>query len=397
MNTAAKFPAECGEKCIKCGACVQKCPAKALELVPDGFETELHFRPDQCINCGACKVVCPVNKCVQTASPKEALVATATNQTIRENSASGGAFSALAKDIISQGGIVYGAAWTNEWCVSQKRIFSENQIPLLQGSKYVRSEPGQTFLRAKEDLESGKQVLYSGTPCLIAGLRAFLQKEYPNLLTCDVICHGTPNAKVFSNYINFKFVQRGINIDSLKFRAHIKNKPGCYGLIHYNKCGIHRKRVWLWQSDPYYYMYMMGKIYQSHCYVCPFASKNRVSDITLGDPWGLESVLKRKPGNISLILCNTRKGFQYVNKIEGLRKSNVNVKSAIEGNGQLNQPVVKPLDYDDIVRKYQENGAGYLECYFKKHAPKSMRLKAWGAFYTPDTLKEIIHGLQNGK
>lgn len=394
MGTANNFPAECGMDCLRCGACVQKCPQKAIHLLPDGFQTKLYFDEKRCIQCGWCKKVCPVNNKVQRAVPIKAYVAVAKNKNVQRTSASGGAFASVAQDILEHGGVVFGASWTSNWRVYHQRVSTVEQLHILQGSKYARSEPLETFTEAKRDLDAGKTVLYSGTPCQIAGLKSFLGKEYSNLLTSDVICHGTPNSKLFSEYVEYlQKRNKKWHIEEVRFRAHWKDKPGYFGAIRYRKGKKEKTKTWLWQCDPYYYAYMMGMIYQEQCYTCPFACGQRVSDLTFGDPWGLEREMNLKTGNISLILCNTPKGVEAVNLCKRLRMTSAEVPKAIAGNGQLNHPVSKPDLYDSIVHKYLEEGVTVLMDLFKKASPV-FSLKAYLAFYTPEEAKEIIHRLK---
>ena len=154
-----------------------------------------------CIDCGLCEKTCPFLASLETKQPLHTYAAVNPNEEDRYNSSSGGIFTMLVRETIDNGGVVYGAVFDWDWSVHHIAIEREEDIPLLQGSKYIQSVIGGSFKSAKEQLQSGRNVLFSGTACQIAGLKNYLRKDYDNLLTVDVVCHGVPSPMIWQDYI----------------------------------------------------------------------------------------------------------------------------------------------------------------------------------------------------
>ena len=380
------------EYCILCGACQQACPREAITIEYSAANPEIVVETEKCIGCGLCDRVCPVEL---GQAPNRRVSISAffgiERDEQRKKSASGGAFYAIAKTVLLKGGSVYGAAWRSDWRVEQTRITQITELERLQGSKYLKSNPKNTYKEALDDLKSGRSVLYSGTPCIIAGLLGYLSKDYDNLITVDVVCHGTPSQIFFQDYIRYRSQKEHVQILDYCFRSHNGRNNGCYGRLKLKKGNREIEKPLLWQCDSYYYFYMHAMFYQEHCYRCPYARRDRISDITLGDFWGIEKVLAgKKAGSVSLILANSEKGLRQIENTPSLISEPVEVEQACNGNGQLNHPSECPQERADIIRGYEIEGYDYLQKRFD-NLPKAPKLKAVLAFYTPSRIKKTLH------
>ena len=189
--------------CCGCNACVQRCPKQCISMHEDeeGF---LYPRVDKtiCIECGLCEKVCPVINQNEPRKPLKVYAAYNKDEKIRRESSSGGVFTAIAEQVIDEGGIVFGACFDENWEVKHDYTETKEGLKAFRGSKYVQSRIKDNYQKAEHYLKEGRKVLFSGTPCQIAGLKKYLCKEYENLLTVDFICHGVPSPKVWRMYLN---------------------------------------------------------------------------------------------------------------------------------------------------------------------------------------------------
>ena len=193
------------QDCCGCSACMQICPKQSITMVTDN---EGFLYPEvnntTCIDCGLCEKVCPVLNQNDGSQPIEVYAAKNNNEQIRLKSSSGGIFTLLAEKIIAEGGVVFGAKFNTDWSVVHSYTETIDGLEDFRGSKYVQSSIGDNFLKAKQFLTDGRKVLFSGTPCQIAGLKHFLRKEYDNLLTIEVVCHGAPSPRVWKDYLEYR-------------------------------------------------------------------------------------------------------------------------------------------------------------------------------------------------
>lgn len=325
----------------------------------------------------------------------KAYVIQSKNKNIIEKSSSGGMFAELAKFVLSQNGVVFGCTMERvEEGFEVKHIYIENENNLykLQGSKYVQSKIGNTLKQAKEFLEQGRLVLYSGTPCQIAGLKAFLNnKEYDNLLTVDVSCTGTPSIEIFNDYIKFlenKYKQKIINFE---FRNKKKMGWSCGNAIITFKNG--KQKIIYNNISSFLNLFINKKIQAKRCQICQYTGLERISDITLADAWGIEqeySELLNKKFNknigISLILLNSEKGRLFFNFIQNkLVFQEININKMIKYNNPLNGFIEKQFDnyyleeyekqgYKGIENKFKVNiGKKYYYYIIKNHTPKFIK------------------------
>lgn len=188
--------------CCGCSACATCCPKHCISMEQDkkGFVYP-HVDENTCINCGLCEKVCPMLNPRKADTPVHEYAVQNKDEKVRSNSSSGGVFASLASSVIDSGGIVFGAAFDEDWNVHHTGVESEDMLFLLQGSKYTQSRIDDAYAKAEACLKAGRTVLFSGTPCQIAGLKGYLRKVYENLLTVDVVCHGAPSPKVWEEYL----------------------------------------------------------------------------------------------------------------------------------------------------------------------------------------------------
>lgn len=369
------------EDCCGCGACMNICPKSAITMRPDeaGF---LYPAIDDklCIECKACQKVCNYQNGHELNEPKKAFAAVNSNKKQLMLSASGGVFSAIATKILKEGGVVFGATLSFDNGYANPHhigIESINELPKLQGSKYVQSKIGDTYKQAKRYLSVGRTVLFSGTPCQIDGLYGYLKKDFDNLFTIDVICHGVPNEILFNGYLQAERKKRTAKeITGYAFRDKRKGW-GMNGRIDYirKKDGLRKSDFIPARLTSYNTFFLDGDIYRENCYSCIYARKDRSSDLTIGDYWGIEiehpELIKKEnldeSKGISCILANTEKGISLCENMEDtlqLYESEFNKVS--HKNGQLNRPSSKGIKREKVFAVYKSHGYNGVEKWFRK-------------------------------
>lgn len=358
------------ENCTGCGACVQRCPKQCISWTTKEFDFR-YPRIDEasCINCGLCEKVCPIDKELKAPTAQKTYAAVHKDSAVLEKSTSGGAFTALADTIFSRGGVVYGAAMLNGMQV--KHIRTEDKISFadLRSSKYLQSDTGTTYQMVEQDLKQGKVVLYSGTPCQIDGLKCFLRKEYENLYTADIVCHGVGSQAYFDKYMEFAKERYG-KIKALRFRAKEYAGWSCGGVVVVGTSNSEKKIPYR-DFDNYYYSYFLsGDIYRKCCYSCKYANTKRVGDFSLGDYWGVEALnlpLQTENG-CSLLLVNNQHAMQLLDEIESLDRVETTVEQAAHCNKQLNAPSKLMDSRQNRIGEYESmSGQQIQKEYLKNH------------------------------
>lgn len=302
------------EFCTGCRACEQLCPKHCITLKCDkeGFWVA-KINENTCINCGLCQKRCPQNNTPKKNQPIKVLAVRCKNDKVLKNSSSGGAFFTIAYNVLQENGVVFGAAYQEDWSVTHVAVHTKEELFKLQGSKYVQSDTLNTFLEVQTLLNNNKKVLFSGTPCQIGGLQNFLKKDYNNLITIDLICHGVPSPLLFKKYICWKNKQIGDKI----LRYNFRDKSNGWGLNYRyeTKAKIKTKTANL---DPYYYHFLKGNTYRECCYQCHYCTKERTGDITIGDYWGIEQEHPsfHSSKGVSVMLLNTEKATKWFKRIE---------------------------------------------------------------------------------
>lgn len=335
-------------KCTGCFACYNICPVSAIVMKEDLYGNIYpKVNKDKCINCGLCKKICPqINSKTVFIKPLNVYAMYSKNFEGRKNSSSGGIATIISEKIINEGGVVYGAAnLFDKKSFSFLRIDKIEDLYKLKGSKYVHCYINDTFRKVKKDLELNIKVLFIGTPCQIAGLLSFLKKKYDNLITIDLICHGVSSQKLlFEEFKEFKINEyhyitfRDIDGFGIKVYSNYNN---------YKNNRVYKK-INL-DNDFYMKNFLDGNIFRKNCYSCSYAQTNRISDITLGDFWGLNkksNIYDNENKGISLVISMTLKGNKIIEDImKDVKWEKRNIIEAVNGNKQLKNPSKKRFFY----------------------------------------------------
>lgn len=361
--------------CTGCAACMNRCPKQCIEMQPDDKLGHLYpvIDHDKCIDCGSCQKICPANHPLELQKPLMAYAGWDKNGNEYITSTSGGAASAFARFIIRQGGVVYGCAMLPNIEVKHIRVDNLDDIVKLKGSKYVQSTMGLTYRDVRDDLRMGRKVLFIGTPCQVAGVKSYIgEKNSDNLYTVDLICHGTPPLAFLKKHVLKK--TKGIIPDKILFRK------GAYLLLlllegkELYKSSLFEQRY----EDVYYNTFFDGFSYRDSCNACRYAQPNRISDVTIGDFWGLnENLPLEHPHGCSVLLPTSVKGIEL---IDGIRKEfnlfERTVDEAVNGNDQLRHP----KEADSRVRIFKKIspiigvGNAYRLCMIDKIARRKLRI-----------------------
>ena len=299
--------------CCGCGACAAACPTGAIRMETDaeGFAYPV-VDSERCIHCGACERACPADRPIpESETGPEAYYAYAKEEAVVRNSSSGGIFTALAEEILQENGLVFGAGYDKDYRVCHMAVASTEELYRLRTSKYVQSDLLDTFLQAKNALQEGKKVLFTGTPCQIAALKRYLGREYETLYTADIICHGVPSPLVWKTYL--EQVHPGKEIQRISFRD---KTFGWYGFSMRIDAEGEKPYIERATKDPYVRAFLANLTLRPSCYQCQYKTLDRFSDITMADYWGVELVhpeLKEQQG-VSLALVHSGKGRRLLNK-----------------------------------------------------------------------------------
>ncbi|MCK5236940.1 MAG: Coenzyme F420 hydrogenase/dehydrogenase, beta subunit C-terminal domain, partial [Deltaproteobacteria bacterium] len=311
------------EDCFGCTACSAICDFAAISMEKDveGFVYPIGDQ-DKCTDCDLCNKVCPAQSESfaknNTVSP-DCFAGWCRDEKIRKESSSGGVFTLLAEYVLDNNGFVCGASFDEDNRLKQVIIDDKKELPKLRGSKYIQCEMGDVFLRIKELLDENKVVLYVGTPCQVAGLHGFLRKDYDTLLSVDLLCHGTPSQKIFDRYME-EVGEGKDEISGISFRDKTtgwSNFSFCFS-FDYKKNNVQSKYLRQFRNTRYMVGLTKNLTLRPCCTSCAFATLPRVSDITLGDFWGIDSYDKNldDDGGTSMILVNNSKGRKLLEKIK---------------------------------------------------------------------------------
>lgn len=381
------------KKCTACGACVQKCPKKCIELSTDdnGFLYP-KINTDVCIDCNLCVKVCPIDDISLSVENKPASFACVnTKKTTLNQSTSGGIFAEIANYVLNKGGVVYGCSYEDHLQATHIRIDSHEKLHKLFGSKYVQSKTCNTFSECEKDLISGKLVLYSGTPCQIAGLKKYLQKDYVNLLTIDLVCHGVSSQSYFDAFIKYLESNENAICTNYSFRSKKNSGWSIAGIAEFkNTNGKIFSKKQFYFSNYYYFYYVNCSTYRDSCYSCQYADSKRVGDFTLGDFWGVEAIdlpFDIKNG-CSLVLVNSKKAFDVFKELD-INYHQVPLDFAIRNNCQLSAPSKPKYDRSELLREYREQTPELTQKNFKKKHKKQIFLGKL-KYLVPIEIKHIL-------
>lgn len=302
------------ECCCGCSACLQICPKQCITLYEDiqGFNYP-QVNTEDCIDCHLCEKVCPCLNQSNSQYPLKIYAAINPNEEVRMISSSGGIFTMLAEKIIDEGGVVFGARFDDNWLVKHDFVESKEDLHLFRGSKYVQSSIGDTYIQVRNFLMDGRFVLFSGTGCQVSGLKRFLLKDYANLITVDIVCHGVPSPKVWSSYLEH-VNPLNKRITYINMRDKSRGWSRYSYVINSNEETIYNDYA---ENSEYLRGFSSNLYLRPSCYSCPAKGGKANSDITLADCWGYENMCKDMYDDkgLSAIVCHSTKGEDFLNKI----------------------------------------------------------------------------------
>ena len=386
-------------QCCGCSACQDVCPKNAITMVEDK-EGLLYpvIDENKCIDCGMCCNVCPSINVKTKESLLKAYAAYNKNEKIRLKSSSGGIFTLIAEDILKKNGIVYGAAFDENFEVKHIRITNITELEKLRGSKYVQSNCNGIYSKCKRDLDSGMNVLFSGTPCQIEALKCYLKKSYDNLFCIDIICHGVPSRLVWRKYLQYRVNFAKSKIEQIAFR--LKNegwKQFAVQFVFANGTAYCQNL----HKDIFMRGFLKNLYLRPSCYACKFKTKERISDITLADFWGINNIYPDIDDDkgISLVIVHSIKGSNLFEKlktnmfcievnIDNAIKYNKSMIISVKNNIERNKFFSELLNYDYIetlIEKYSKDT-------FKEKLKKYLKviLLKFGIFnFIKTTLRKI--------
>lgn len=351
-------------ECTACTACVIACPKQCIKMTTDeeGFLYPF-IEQDCCIHCGLCEKICPHNKSFVYNNENIATYAGYIKDIDeRRQSSSGGIFFSVASWIIKNGGIVYGATIDDKFQVFHIGIDNLKDLDKLRGSKYVQSNLGSIFKDVKHQLNLNRWVYFVGTGCQVAGLKSYLKKDFPTLLTTDLVCHGVPSQKLFDEHIYYLNHKYNGHVKKYSFRDNA-NWGGCeiFDIEKNGKIQTIKNRTYF--KSPYLNAFMLNYVLRYSCYKCEYARRSRIGDLTLADYWGIENIVPQidKKHGVSMLMVNSSKGEFIRNQIG---KECILWETSIEDAEKYNQNLTHTTEMvsirSSIFNSLQSKGYEYV-------------------------------------
>lgn len=356
-------------KCCGCESCVQSCPVGCINFLEnsEGFLYP-QINKNDCIECGICDRVCPIINNSERREPQRVLASKHYDNKIRINSSSGGVFTYLADNVIEAGGAVFGARFNDKWEVVHDYTYTKDGLGVFRGAKYVQSRIGYVYVEVEKILNLGRKVMFSGTPCQIAGLKKYLRREYDNLLTIDLVCHGVPSPKVWRKYIAEEVIRSGEQKDWVLTSVNFRDKSTgwkCYSVTFTRDSQSDKRSLSdssFYFENPYMRAFLDNLCLRPSCYDCKFKGGQSGADVTLGDFWGID---KEKPDldddkGVGLCLVYDSKKINMF----GLEAVDMSYTSAVKWNKCIVSSVRYPLNRDFFMYliKTKRIGEALYQC-----------------------------------
>lgn len=381
-------------KCCGCMSCVQKCPKGCIVMVEDeeGFLYP-QVNSSLCTDCRLCEKICPVINQANEKEPVKVYAAVNKDEKILNQSSSGAIFTLVAEKIIAEGGVVFGAAFNENWEVCHTFVEKNEDLAKLRGSKYVQSRIGTSYRDVESFLKKGRKVLFTGTPCQISGLRKFLRKDFDNLYCLDVICHGSPSPGVWRSYLQAVMSRPKGVVGGNSVLLSLKETPVITGISFRDKTIGWRKYGFVLQgksaseadrntvlssnssillnekvSENLYMRGFLNNLYlRPSCHNCPSRHGKSESDILLGDFWG---ILRRhpefyNPQGVSLVLTYTEKGEQLFNSLD-CKRMEASYDDALDCNINIEKDEPQPKNRASFFEAYSKKGVYAIDKYCKQ-------------------------------
>ena len=389
--------------CCGCNACETVCPVNAIQMIPDKCGNQYpHIDSEKCIDCSLCSKVCCENNKVPQRMPQNVIAASYRNTELSKKSSSGGLFPAIAEYILQGNGIVYGTCFDNGFHPVVVGIDSINDLERLQGSKYVRSNMGDVYKDIQDQLKAGRKVLFTGVPCQVAAVKQFLQKDYENLVTVDIVCHGTPSSKMFHDYLNYIEQKHKIEIVDFQFRdkdvRQDTNGKVVYKQNHLGKVVYKQNHLKSYQSS-YYKLFLSCLTFREGCYYCKFAAPERVGDISICDYWGADEeepdfnrrIKEEGLTGISAVMINTETGSRVIAAIaDQLLQKDTKYESVRKNNPQLNRPSILTKEHKYVMKLFADSGYEAVDKYYHSHYRTKIMISTVGQILPDNTKKNLV-------
>lgn len=383
--------------CTGCGTCVLRCSMKAIHMESDdeGFSYP-SIDDTKCVHCGICDNVCHLNVHFENTTYPKVYAAVNKNVNTLLKSSSGGIFGAVAEYFLRHQGVCYGVT-LDGLDPRYVRVQDKDELSKLYGSKYVQADNSGTYRLVEKDCKDGKNVLFVGTPCLVSGLKRYLGRDYENLYTIDIVCHGVPSKMYFEKYIEYIEGKLHGQVFDFSFRDKGKYGVGCISSCRIDKRNGRKKIAFTSQTLNYYYFYMFADSYRESCYYCKYTDLNRVSDVTLGDFWGIEklnSELDVRHG-CSAVLINSLKGdFLLHNAIrEQCILEEHTIQEVLVRNTALQKNTIRPATRDTLYSELVESG--FEKMLTTRYKPSMLQyIKGHIKGLLPASIQYLIHRYQ---